>query len=49
MGPFKYTSKTTPLILLRARVERRTGPVQADTLTNSESTSVIWLLAKGPS
>ncbi len=49
MGPFRNTTKTTPLILSRAQVERRIGPVQADTLTNSESTSVIWLLAKGPS
>ena len=49
MGPFRHSTKTTPLILLRAQVERRIGPVQADTLTNSESTSVIWLLAKGPS
>ena len=49
MGPFKYKTKTTPSILLRAQVERRIRPVQADTLTNSESTSVIWLLAKGPS
>ena len=49
MGPFKNTTKTTPLILLRAQAKRRIGPVQADTLTDSESTSVIWLLAKGPS
>ena len=49
MGPFRNTTKTTPPTLLRAQVERRIGPVQADTLTNLESTSVIWLLAKGPS